>query len=67
MYADDANLTFTACCFPKLQHDMNQLIEKLADSKQAHFKSFKNGILILFGLRQRIVSLTQEKALDKPL
>ena len=46
---------------------MNQLIEKLADSKQAHYKTFKNGILILFGLRQRIVSLTQEKAHDKPL
>ena len=56
MYADDANLTFTACSFPKLQHDMN-----VADSKQAHFKSFKNGILILFGLRQRIVSPTQRK------
>ena len=67
MYADDFNLTFTACSFPRLQHDTNQLIEKLADSKQAHFKSFKNGVLILFGLRQRIVSLTQEKALDKPL
>ena len=31
MYADDANnLTFTACSFPRLQHDMN-----VADSKQA--------------------------------
>ena len=32
MYADDANnLPFTACSFPRLQHDMN-----VADSKQAH-------------------------------
>ena len=28
MYADDANLTFIACSFPQLQHDMN-----VADSK----------------------------------
>ena len=31
MYTDDANLNFTACSFPKLQHDMN-----VADSKHAH-------------------------------
>ena len=37
------------------------LIAKLADSKQAHFK---NGILMLFSLRQRLVTLKQEKGLD---
>ena len=61
MYADDANnLTFTACSFPKLQHDMNVADSKLADGKQA---DFKNGILMLCGLRQRTVTLnTRERA-----
>ena len=37
------------------------LIAKLDDSRQGHFE---NGILRLFGLRQRIVTLKQEKGLD---
>ena len=52
MYADDTNLTFTACSITELQHGMSEcrftIPSKLADSKkQTYFKSFKTEYMLV--------------------
>ena len=51
MYADDTNLTFTACSITELQHGMSEcrftIPSKLADSRQTYFKSFKTEYMLV--------------------
>ena len=65
MYANDTNLTFTACSIPELQHDMNVDLRFLQNWLIANrLTLFLKTEYMLVGSRQRIATLTQGQGLD---
>ena len=64
MYADDTNMTFTACNIPELQPDMNidlQFLQNWLIANRLNLNVLKTAFMLL-GSRQRVATLTQ--ALD---
>ena len=62
MYADDTNMTFTACSIPELQHDMNidlQFLRNWLIANRLTLNVLKNEFMLV-GSRQRAATLTQE-------
>ena len=62
MYADDTNMTFTACSIPELQHDMNmdlQFLQNWLIANRLTLNVLKTEFMLI-GSRQRIATLTQE-------
>ena len=62
MYADDTNMTFTACSIPELQHDMNidlQFLQNWLTANTLTLNVLKTEF-VLVGSRQRVATLTQE-------
>ena len=64
MYADDtgANMTFTACSIPELQHDMNidlQFLQNWLIANRLTLNVLKTEFMLV-GSRQRVATLTQE-------
>ena len=66
MYANDTNLTFTACSIPELQHDMNVDLRSLQNwliANRLTLNVLKTEYMLV-GSRQRIATLTQGQGLD---
>jgi len=66
MYANDTDLTFTACSIPKLQHDMNVDLRSLQNwliANRLNLNVLKTEHMLV-GSRQRIATLTQGQGLD---
>ena len=62
MYADDTNMTFTACSIPELQHDMNidlQFLQNWLIANRLTLNVLKTEFMLV-GSRQRVATLTQE-------
>ena len=62
MYADDTNMTFTACSIPDLQHDMNidlQFLQNWLVANRLTLNVLKREFMLV-GSRQRVATLTQE-------
>ena len=62
MYADDTNMTFTACSIPELQHDMNmdlQFLQNWLIANRLTLNVLKTEFMLI-GSRQRMATLTQE-------
>ena len=62
MYADDTNMTFTACSIPELQHDMNidlQFLQNWQIANRLTLNVLKTEFMLV-GSRQRVATLTQE-------
>ena len=62
MFADDTNVTFTACSIPELQHDMNidlQFLQNWLIANKLTLNVLKTEFM-LAGSRQRVATLTQE-------
>ena len=62
MYADDTNMTFTACGIPELQHDMNidlQFLQNWLIANRLTLNVLKREFMLV-GSRQRVATLTQE-------
>ena len=62
MYADDTNMTFTACSIPELQHDMNvdlQFLQNWLIANRLTSNVLKTEFMLI-GSRQRMATLTQE-------
>ena len=62
MYADDTNMTFTACSIPELQHDMNidlQFLQNWLIANRLTLNVLKTEFMLV-GSRQRVAILTQE-------
>ena len=62
MYADDTNMTFTACSIPELQHDMNidlQFLQNWLTANRLTLNVLKTEFMLV-GSRQRVATLTQE-------
>ena len=61
MYADDSNLTYTACGIPTLQYEMKRDIERLKDWLTANKLTLNilKSEVMLVGSRQRIATITE--------
>ena len=62
MYADDTNMTFTACSIPELQHDMNidlQFLQNWLIANRLTLNVLETEFMLV-GSRQRVATLTQE-------
>ena len=62
MYADDTNMTFTACSIPELQHDINidlQFLQNWLIANRLTLNVLKTEFMLV-GSRQRVATLTQE-------
>ena len=62
MYADDTNMTFTACSMPELQHDMNidlQFLQNWLIANRLTLNVLKTEFMLV-GSRQRVATLTQD-------
>ena len=62
MYADDTNMTFTACSIPELQHDMNidlQFLQNWLIGNRLTLNVLKTEFMLV-GSRQKVATLTQE-------
>ena len=62
MYADDTNMTFTACSIPELKHDMNmdlQFLQNWLIANRLTLNVLKTEFMLI-GSRQRMATLTQE-------
>ena len=62
MYADDTNMTFTACSIPELQHDMDidlQFLQSWLVANRLTLNVLKTEFMLV-GSRQRVATLTQE-------
>ena len=62
MYADDTNMTFTACSIPELRHDMNidlQFLQNWLIANRLTLNVLKTEFMLV-GSRQRVATLTQE-------
>ena len=62
MYADDANMTFTACSIPELQHHMNvdlQFLQNWLTANRLTLNVVRTEFMLV-GSRQRVATLTQE-------
>ena len=62
MYADDTNMTFTACSIPELERDMNidlQFLQNWLTTNRLTLNVFKTEFMLV-GSRQRVATLTQE-------
>ena len=62
MYADDTNMTFTACSIPELQHDMNfdlQFLQNWLIANRLTLNVLKTEFMLV-GSRQRLATLAQE-------
>ena len=66
MYADDSNMTFTACSVEGLRHEMNADIEKLKQRFCANKLTLNilKTEYMLIGSRQRIAIVTVTESLD---
>ena len=58
MYADDTNMTFTACSIPELQHD-TQFLQNWLTANRLTLNVLKTKFMLV-GSRQRVATLTQE-------
>ena len=66
MYADDNNMTFTACSIPELQHDMNidlQFLQNWLIANRLTLIVLKTEFMLV-GSRQRVATLTQELGIN---
>ena len=66
MYADETNMTFTACSIPELQHDMNidlQFLQNWLIANRLTLIVLKTEFMLV-GSRQRVATLTQELGIN---
>ena len=62
MYANDTNMTFTACSIPELQHDMNidlQFLQNWLIANRLILNVLKTEFMLVVS-RQRVATLTKE-------
>ena len=60
MYADDTNMTFTACSIPELQHDIDlQFLQNWLIANRLTLNVLKTEFMLV-GSRQRVATPTQE-------